>query len=93
MLPDVPTLAEVGVKGTAVITYGLLAPAKTDKQIVDRLRRTLGDMMSDKAFTDRLYAMGFEIRPLIGNAYRDFIAADLEKWRAVAKAGNIKIEK
>ena len=60
VLPDVPTLAEVGVNGTAVITYGLLAPAKTDKQIVDRLRRTLGDMMSDKAFTDRLYAMGFE---------------------------------
>ena len=93
VLPDVPTLAEVGVKGTAVIAYGLLAPAKTDTPIVDRLRQTLGDMMSDKAFTDRLYAMGFEIRPLIGNAYRDFIAADLEKWRAVAKAGNIKIEK
>lgn len=93
VLPDVPTLAEVGVNGTAVIAYGLLAPAKTDEQIVDRLRQTLGDMMNDKAFTGRLYAMGFEIRPLIGDAYRDFIAADLEKWRAVAKAGNIKIEK
>jgi tripartite-type tricarboxylate transporter receptor subunit TctC len=93
VLPDVPTLAEVGVKGTAVIAYGLLAPAKTDTRIVDRLRQTLGDMMSDKAFTDRLYAMGFEVRPLIGDAYRDFIAKDLEKWRAVAKAGNIKIEK
>lgn len=93
MLPDVPTLAEVGINGTAVIAYGLLAPAKTDPQIVDRLRQTLAAMMSDKAFTDHLYAMGFEIRPLIGDAYRDFIAKDLEKWRAVAKAGNIKIEK
>ncbi len=93
VLPDVPTLAEVGINGTAVIAYGLLAPAKTDPQIVDRLRQTLAAMMSDKAFTDHLYAMGFEIRPLIGDAYRDFIAKDLEKWRAVAKAGNIKIEK
>ena len=93
VLPDVPTLDEVGVNGTAVIAYGLLAPAKTDEQIVARLRQTLGDMMNDKAFTGRLYAMGFEVRPLIGDAYRDFIAADLEKWRAVAKAGNIKIEK
>ena len=93
VLPDLPTLAEVGVNGTAVICYGLLAPAKTDARIVDRLRHTLGDMMSDKAFTDRLYNLGFEIRPLIGGAYRDFIAQDLEKWRAVAKAGNIKIEK
>ena len=93
VLPDLPTLAEVGVNGTAVICYGLLAPAKTDGQIVDRLRHTLSDMMNDKAFTDRLYTLGFEIRPLIGDAYRDFIAKDLDKWRAVAKAGNIKIEK
>lgn len=93
VLPDVPTLQEVGVKGTAVICYGLLAPAKTDRQIVDRLRQTLGEIMGNKAFTDHLYAMGFEVRPLIGDAYRDFIAEDLDKWRAVARAGNIKIEK
>ena len=93
ILPGLPTLAEVGVNGSAVICYGLLAPAKTDGKFVDRLRQTLAGMMSDKAFTDHLYAMGFEVRPLIGDAYRDFIAQDLEKWRAVAKAGNIKIEK
>jgi tripartite-type tricarboxylate transporter receptor subunit TctC len=93
VLPDVPTLAELGLNGSATICYGLLAPAKTDPRIVARLRQTLSEMMSDKAFTDRLYAMGFEVRPLIGDAYRDFIVADLDKWRAVAKAGNIKIEK
>ncbi len=93
VLPDVPTLREVGVNGTAVICYGLLAPAKTDPQIVARLRGTLSDMMRDQAFTDRLYALGFEVRPLIGDDYRDFIVKDLDKWRAVAKAGNIKIEK
>ena len=88
-----PTLKEVGVNGTAIITYGLLAPAKTDAQIVVRLRRVLSALMSDEAFTGRLFSMGYEVRPLIGDAYRDFIAADLDKWRAVARAGNIKIEK
>jgi tripartite-type tricarboxylate transporter receptor subunit TctC len=92
VLPDVPTLAEVGINRTAVIAYGLLAPAKTDPPIVARLRRTLSDMMGDEAFANRLAAMGFEVRPLIGDAYREFIAKDLDKWRAVAKAGNIKIE-
>jgi tripartite-type tricarboxylate transporter receptor subunit TctC len=92
VLPDVPTLAEVGVNGSAVIAYGMTAPARTDAQIVGRLRQTLSDMMSDSAFTDHLYSMGFEVRPLIGDHYRDFIAKDLEKWRAVARAGNIKIE-
>jgi tripartite-type tricarboxylate transporter receptor subunit TctC len=93
VLPNVPTLKEVGVNGTAVVSYGLLAPSKTDRQIVDRLTHVFRDMMSDKAFTDHLYALGFEVRPLIGDAYRDFIVKDLEKWRAVARAGNIKIEK
>jgi tripartite-type tricarboxylate transporter receptor subunit TctC len=92
VLPNVPTLKEVGVNGSAIISYGLLAPAKTEVQIVARLRRTLSDMMSDAAFTDHLFSMGYEIRPLIGDDYRDFIVGDLEKWRAVAKLGGIKIE-
>ena len=93
VLPDVPTLEEVGINGSAVICYGLLSPAKTDPRIVARLRQTLNAIMNDKAFTDHLYAMGFEVRPLIGDAYRDFIVQDLDKWRAVAAAGHIKIEK
>jgi tripartite-type tricarboxylate transporter receptor subunit TctC len=92
VLPNVPTLKEVGVNGSAIISYGLLAPAKTDARIVARLKRALSDMMSDAAFTDHLFAMGYEVRPLIGDDYRDFIVRDLEKWRAVARAGNIKIE-
>jgi tripartite-type tricarboxylate transporter receptor subunit TctC len=92
ILPDVPTLKEVGVNGSAIVSYGLLAPAKTQAQIVARLRRALSDMMSDTAFTDHLFALGYEVQPLIGDDYRDFIVKDLEKWRAVAKAGNIKIE-
>ncbi len=92
VLPDVPTLKEVGVNGSAIISYGLLAPAKTEAQIVARLRRAVSDMMSDAAFTDHLFSMGYEVRPLIGDDYRDFIVKDLEKWRAVARAGNIKIE-
>jgi tripartite-type tricarboxylate transporter receptor subunit TctC len=92
IMPTVPTLKEVGVNGTAIISYGLLAPAKTDGQIAARLRRALRDMMSDEAFTGRLFSMGYEVRPLIGDDYRDFIVRDLEKWRAVARAGNISIE-
>ena len=92
VLPNVPTLKEVGVNGSAIISYGLLAPARTDAHIVARLRRALSDMMNDAAFTDRLFSMGYELRPLIGDDYRDFIVKDLDKWRAVARAGNIKIE-
>ena len=92
VLPQIPTLMESGVKGSAVVAYGLTAPAKTDAQIVERLTRAMSEMMADSAFSDRMYQMGFELRPLIGDDYRKFIVGDLEKWRAIARAGNIKIE-
>jgi tripartite-type tricarboxylate transporter receptor subunit TctC len=92
VLPDVPTLIEQGLKETAVISYGLSAPAKTDGKIVARLRQTMDAMMKDPAFTEQFTKLGFEMRPLVGDQYRDFIVKDLERWKAVAKVANIKIE-
>jgi tripartite-type tricarboxylate transporter receptor subunit TctC len=92
VLPDVPTLIEQGLKETSIVAYGLTAPAKTDATIVARLRQTISEMMKDPAFTEQLTKLGFELRPLIGDQYRDFIMKDLERWRAVAKVANIRIE-
>ena len=86
LLPDVPTLREVGVNGRAVICYGLWRRPRPTRRSSPAYEQTLSDMMRDQAFTDRLYALGFEVRPLIGDDYRDFIVKDLDKWRAVAKA-------
>jgi tripartite-type tricarboxylate transporter receptor subunit TctC len=49
-------------------------------------------MIEDKAVVERLRVLGYESDHLIGDAYRDFIVKDLEQWRAVAKAANIKID-
>jgi tripartite-type tricarboxylate transporter receptor subunit TctC len=92
VLPDVPTLIEQGLRETAVVAYGLTAPAKTDAPIVARLRKEMSEMLKDAAFTEQLTKLGFELRPLIGDQYRDFIVKDLERWRAVAKIANIRIE-
>jgi tripartite-type tricarboxylate transporter receptor subunit TctC len=92
VLPDVPTLIEQGLKETSIVAYGLTAPAKTDATIVARLRQTISEMMKDPAFTEQLTKLGFELGPLIGDQYRDFIMKDLERWRAVAKVANIRIE-
>jgi tripartite-type tricarboxylate transporter receptor subunit TctC len=92
LLPDVPTLIEQGINETAVVAYGLTAPAKTDEALVGRLRQVISDMLKDPAFTGQFTKLGFEMSPLIGNQYRDFIVKDLERWRAVAKTANIRIE-
>ena len=92
VLPDVPMLAEVGINATAVTAHGLLARRKPTRD-----RRSLE---TDARRHDE--RQGFNRSPLCHGLrnpaadrrpYRDFIAKDLEKWRAVAKAGNIKIEK
>ena len=44
------------------------------------------------ALIDRLSGLGYETDLQLGDAYKDFIVKDLEQWRRVAKAANIKIE-
>ncbi len=92
VLPDVPTLEESGLKVSAVVAYGLTAPARTPPAIVARLRTAMDEVMKDKAFTDRFRDLGFELDPLIGDAWRDFVLKDLEQWRGVAKAAAIKLD-
>jgi tripartite-type tricarboxylate transporter receptor subunit TctC len=92
VLPNVPTLEETGLPVSAVVAYGLTAPARTPPAIVARLRAAMDEVMKDRTFTDRFTELGFELDPLIGDADRDFIVKDLELWRGVAKAAAIKIE-
>ena len=92
VLPNVPTLEEAGLPVTAIVAYGLTAPARTPLPVVARLRGAMDELMKDKAFTEHFRELGFELDPLIGDAYRDFIVKDLEQWRGVAKAAGIKIE-
>jgi tripartite-type tricarboxylate transporter receptor subunit TctC len=92
VLPNVPTLPETGPPVSAVVAYGLTAPARTPPSIVARLRGAMDELMRDRTFTDHFKELGFELDPLIGDAYRDFIVKDLEQWRGVARAAAIKIE-
>jgi tripartite-type tricarboxylate transporter receptor subunit TctC len=92
LLPDVPTLQETGLNVTTIVSHGLSAPTGTPESILAKLRKVMTEMIEDKAVVERLRVIGYESDHLIGDAYRDFIVKDLEQWRAVAKAANIKIE-
>ena len=92
LLPDVPTLQETGLNVTTIVSYGLSAPTGTPEPILAKLRKVMTEMIEDKAVVERLRVIGYESDHLIGDAYRDFIVKDLEQWRAVAKAANIKID-
>jgi tripartite-type tricarboxylate transporter receptor subunit TctC len=92
VLPDLPTLQEAGLAVTAVVAYGLTAPARTPEPVLAQLRQAVLEVTRDKAVADHFGVLGIELTPLIGDAYRDFILKDLEQWRSVAKAANVRIE-
>ncbi|MBS0290948.1 MAG: tripartite tricarboxylate transporter substrate binding protein [Proteobacteria bacterium] len=59
MLPDVPTIAEQGVKGYDAVSWGgLLAPPGTPKAVVDRIATEVKAILADKEVQDRLLGVG-----------------------------------
>ena len=92
-LPDIPTFAEVGL---AVLNgpawFGLVAPAGTSSQAVQRLQQAVARAMQQTAVRTRVEDLG---ATPIGNASQEFgneMAMELSKWREVAKAANILLE-
>ena len=84
VMPDVPTLAEAGMKGfDAGIWIGLLAPAATPPAIVDKLSLAANDALNAEEVRSALKRQGTD--PLGGTPkeFADFIRADIEKWTAV----------
>jgi tripartite-type tricarboxylate transporter receptor subunit TctC len=88
-LPDLPTVAEVGLPELdASIWFGLMAPAGTPKPILDKLAATLNAGLKSEALQKQLQQMGYE--PLGGTPedFKRYVDAELRKWtEAVAIAG------
>lgn len=93
VLPDVPTIAESGLPDFEVSSwYGLLAPAKTPKPIIDRLQREVAAVLALPEIQDRYLKGGFEV---VGNKPEEFaqqIKTDLSRWGKVVKDANIRID-
>jgi len=90
-LPDVPTMKEAGADVEAVLWSGIFAPAATPPEIVARLEAEFIRIARLPEIASRLKLLNIDS---VGNSSEEFsriIAADLERWKAVARAGNIKI--
>ena len=93
LLPNVPTLAELGVTGFDVSTWtGIFGPAGLPPAVVARLHSALRKAMSVEAVRERYRSMGVELMDMGQPEFIAYVRADYEKWRALAKEGNIVIE-
>lgn len=92
-MPDVPTVAELGYPDFDVrVWYGLLAPAQTDKQIVQTLNTELNKILALQDIKDALSAQGATAMPTTPDQFAQTIEQDLHKWKPVIKAANLKLD-
>ena len=92
-LPDVPTLAELGMPGYETYNwFGILAPAKTPAAIVSRLNRELVAIMQDPAMKAWMEARGAEAAADSPEDFAAYIRKDLAKWTRVVKEVGITAE-
>ena len=89
-LPDVPTAKEAGIDNYEVTTtYGMLAPAGTPRDIINRLN---AEWIKIAAMPDTREKMqSAQVEPLSGTPeqYSEFIKTDIERWIMVVKEANI----
>jgi len=93
VLPDVPTLAEAGVpEFESVVWFGVLAPAKTPKRIVDKLNGEITRILNTREVRDRITQQGGEVIAGSAEQLGTLMRNDLKKWAAVAKQAGVKPE-
>jgi len=91
--PDIPTIAEAGVRGyEAVQWFGVLAPAGTSRDVVQRLHNELVRVLQLKEIQERFFADGAEPVGSTPEAFATFIRAETVKWAKVVKDAGIKPE-
>ena len=92
-LPEVPTIAESGFpKFEATAWYGVHAPAKTPKPIVNRLNAEFVKALKMPDVRERLGALGFELVGSTPEHYASYIKSEIKKWEKVVKASGAKPE-
>jgi tripartite-type tricarboxylate transporter receptor subunit TctC len=93
MLPDVPTLAEQGVRDFDVAsTIGLQAPAGVLREIVARLQAVVAKAIREPDVTERIGNLGMVLMENGTEHYVQLVQKDLMRYAAAVKAANIKIE-
>jgi len=92
LLPDVPTLDELGVKGFDATFTGIFAPAGTPALVVDKLAQALRKAMANEGVRERYRAIGVEVMDMGQAEFAALVREDYAKWLKVARDGNIVIE-
>jgi tripartite-type tricarboxylate transporter receptor subunit TctC len=92
-LPDVPPLAELGLTDfESVGWFGLVAPAGTPPEIIDRLNAAFVKALKDPGAIEKIRVLGAEAAPTSPAAFAKFIRSESDKWGKLIADAGIKAE-
>ncbi len=91
--PDVPTIAEAGVRGYDVTAWqALFVPAKTPPAIVRKISADTNAALADPAIKDKLAQTGYVAEGSSPEELEQLLKSEIAKWSAVIKSMGIKID-
>ncbi len=92
-LPELPTLAESGLKDIAADAWmGFIVPAKTPEGIVNKLHDELVAILSDPEVREKLKLQYMDVVADTPAQAQAWLAADVERWRPIIQKNNIKLD-
>lgn len=91
-LAEIPTFIEQGYSVEALAWFGLLAPAGTPKDIVQKLNTAVVQALQSPEVKETYANIGYAVQSNTTEAFAAFIQADYDKWKKVIADTGIKIE-
>ena len=93
VMPDLPALAQAGYKGSSSeLWWGVLAAAATPRPIVERMNDEINRIIVSDQMKQFFLREGAEPSPMEPDDFAAFIASEIERWKSVAQAADIKAE-
>jgi tripartite-type tricarboxylate transporter receptor subunit TctC len=92
-MPDVPTFAEQGWPGFLLVDWkAVAAPKGVPADVVALLNRELNAVLKQRSVSDKFQAEGTTAVGGTPEQMLDVVRADVERWRALARRANLRIE-
>jgi tripartite-type tricarboxylate transporter receptor subunit TctC len=93
LMPDMPTIAELGLPGyEGILWIGLMAPAGTPQAVIDRLAAASAKAANSPDLVERLQRDGVDLVGGTPAQFKSLIARELVQWRELAKTANISLQ-
>jgi tripartite-type tricarboxylate transporter receptor subunit TctC len=91
--PELPTIAEAGIAGYEVMSWqAMFVPAKTPPEIVNKMSADTVTALADPAIKSKLAHAGYTAGGSSPKELRNLLKSDIEKWSAIIKTADIKID-